>query len=147
VVTNEPSTKGPFVRFYVPDRQGPRTGVRPHARCHTRTMSELSVEDFTRLQNLTSITVQSVDGHLVIPAGMIPKCARLLGDDRWTVYVEGWTGEREHDSREFSLFPLLESNRVMIRTGQHGQTEDQAWYTFGEPTKRATKVNGELLHR
>lgn len=107
-------------------------------------MSELSAEDFTKLKNLTSVTVQNVDGHLVVPAGMIPRCARLLSGNRWTVHVEGWTGEREDNGRQFNLFPLLEANRVIIRTGQHGDTEDRAWYTFGESTRRATKVNGEL---
>jgi hypothetical protein len=98
------------------------------------------------LPPVTAIEAKIKDGNLAIPSGMVPKHAHPEMDGRWIVHVTGWTGAGEFDNDRFDLYPIAHLPRVTITVASCPfDKHDEDWYSFGKPTKKAIKVNGELI--
>jgi hypothetical protein len=100
-------------------------------------------------RTLTAIEPQIRDGYVLIPKGMTPVYLHELGD-RTIAYVEDWTAEREYDANRFDLYLLTNARQFVVSLTDRAAAsrQDQRWYDdFGEPTKEAIKINGELTIR
>ena len=64
--------------------------------------------------------------------------------------MEHWTAEREYEANRFDMYLLANAKQLIIQLGDRaaGSKQDQRWYyDFGQPTKEAIKINGELTIR
>jgi hypothetical protein len=98
---------------------------------------------------LTAMTPWIRDGYVAIPKGMAPVYLHDL-EGRAISHVAGWTAEREYNADRFDLYLLGNAHQFIVTLNDRvaGSRQDQRWYdNFGEPTKEAITVGGELLIR
>jgi hypothetical protein len=95
-------------------------------------------------ERLVAIECLEIEGYLAVPRGITPVFSHVVGG-RTLAYVRNWTAAKEYDQTLYDLYPLSEAKAYYVtKKDATGEVEEKYHINFGAPTKRATKLNGEL---